>query len=102
MPDESGRTPLHGSETLSRAAGSAVPHPDEDDERRLVLSELVSRVLDKGVLLHGSVTIAVADIDLIVLELDVLLYAAESAVRRASAGLPRDADLPVPPPSHRE
>lgn len=98
-PDEPDRIPLHGRpETLARAAGSAVQPVEEYDGRRLVLSELVSRVLDKGVLLHGSVTIAVADIDLIVLELDVLLYAVESAVRRSS----RDAHIPVPPAHYSE
>lgn len=106
-PDESHRRPPRGlpPATIARAAGAAVPPPGTepgDDGERLVLSELVSRVLDKGVLLHGSVTIAVADIDLIQLELDVLLYAVESAVRRTARRSDPDADVPVLPPAAGE
>jgi gas vesicle structural protein len=48
----------------------------------LVLSDLISRVLDKGVVLSGDVVISIADIDLIKLELHLLLSGVESAVRR--------------------
>jgi hypothetical protein len=48
----------------------------------LVLSDLISRVLDKGVVLSGDVVISIADIDLIKLELRVLLSAVETAIRR--------------------
>jgi hypothetical protein len=50
----------------------------------LVLSDLISRVLDKGVVLSGDVVISIADIDLIKLELHVLLSAVESTLRRES------------------
>jgi gas vesicle structural protein len=50
----------------------------------LVLSDLISRVLDKGVVLSGDVVISIADIDLIKLELHVLLSAVETAIRRES------------------
>jgi len=38
-------------------------------------------VLDKGVVIGGTVTISVADIDLLVLDLRVLLTSVETAVR---------------------
>ena len=49
-----------------------------------MLSDLISRVLDKGVVLSGDVVISIADIDLIKLELHVLLSAVESTLRRES------------------
>jgi hypothetical protein len=53
-----------------------------DADEPLVLSDLISRVLDKGVVVSGDVLISVADIDLIRLELNVLLTAVETTVQR--------------------
>ncbi len=47
-----------------------------EDELRLV--ELVNRVLDKGVVVHGEVTISVAGVDLVFLGLDLLLSSIET------------------------
>ena len=57
-----------------------------DDNLRLV--ELLDRVLDKGVVLRGDVTISVAGIDLLYLELHVLLSSVETL--RARGGWPAD------------
>jgi hypothetical protein len=57
---------------------------DEDDEidtEQLVLGDLLNHVLDKGVVIGGSVTISVADIDLLVLDLRLLLTSIETAMR---------------------
>ena len=54
---------------------------DEIDTEQLVLGDLLNHVLDKGVVIGGTVTIAVADIDLVVLDLRVLLTSVETAVR---------------------
>ena len=51
-------------------------------DERLELADLLSHVLDKGVVLKGEVMLAVADIDLIRLDLGLLLTAVETAVRR--------------------
>ena len=80
--------------------------PDESSRRRqaisperirrhLELSELINRVLDRGVVIAGDVIISVADVDLIQLNLTVAIASVETgvAVRRKS-----DADLPVLPP----
>lgn len=72
--------------------------PDEptpiDDEllegERLVLGDLISRVLDKGLVVSGSVTISVADIDLVALDLRLLLSSVQTALERA--GQPRIPD----------
>ncbi|MBA3646256.1 MAG: gas vesicle protein K [Gemmatimonadaceae bacterium] len=55
---------------------------DELADERLDLSDLLSHVLDKGVVLKGEVMLAVADIDLIKLDLGLLLTAVESAMQR--------------------
>ena len=51
-------------------------------DERVDLSDLLSHVLDKGVVLKGEVMLAVADIDLIRLDLGLLLSAVETAIRR--------------------
>ena len=59
------------------------PSPDDEiDTEQLVLGDLLNHVLDKGVVIGGTVTISVADIDLLVLDLRVLLTSVETAVRR--------------------
>lgn len=73
---------------------------DDLDSGTLVLSDLVNRVLDKGVVISGHVTISIADIDLLELDLKLLLTSIETATRRNMrvAELPRDADTPLLPP----
>jgi hypothetical protein len=59
---------------------------------RIELSEVLSHLLDKGVVLRGEVMLAVADIDLVRLDLGLLLSAVESAIGRggdAGASSPR-------------
>ena len=69
------------------------------DHAPLELSDLINRVLDKGVVIAGSVTISVGDIDLIQLDLTVVLTAIQTARsterrRRATRENP-DADVSV-------
>ena len=54
---------------------------DEIDTEELVLGDLLNHVLDKGVVIGGTVTISVADIDLVMLDLRVLLTSVETAMR---------------------
>lgn len=49
------------------------------DNTPVELSDLINRVLDKGAVIAGSVTISVADIDLIQLDLTIVLTAIETA-----------------------
>jgi len=53
-------------------------------EPRVELSEMLSHILDKGVVLRGEVMLAVANIDLIKLDLGLLLTGVETALRRQS------------------
>jgi hypothetical protein len=55
---------------------------EPDESERLILSDLINRVLDKGVVISGHVTISVADIDLIALDLRVLITSIQTAVAR--------------------
>ena len=52
---------------------------DKDDE--LSLLETLDHVLDRGLVIAGEVTIAVADVDLIYLGLNVLLGSTEAVNR---------------------
>ena len=71
------------------------------DHAPLELSDLINRVLDKGAVIAGSVTISVGDIDLIQLDLTVVLTAIEtvrSAERRRRELQERaNANVPVLP-----
>jgi Gas vesicle protein len=60
-------------------------------EQRVTLVELVDRVLDKGVVISGDVTLAVADVDLVYLRLRALLASVASTEREGRTE-------PFPPP----
>jgi len=47
------------------------------EKREVTLLELVDRLLDRGVTLTGDITISIADVDLIVLGLRLMLASAE-------------------------
>jgi hypothetical protein len=63
----------------------------------LDLSDLLNTVLDRGAVVHGEVTIAVADIDLIKLNIGLLLQAVATAEQRMAAAPSRGAPAA---PSH--
>ncbi len=48
-------------------------------EKEVTLLDLLDRILNKGVILWGDVTVSVADVDLIYLGLKVLLTSVETA-----------------------
>lgn len=54
-------------------------------EKEVTLLDLLDRILDKGVILFGDVTISVADVDLIYVGLKVLLTSVEKAERMRMA-----------------
>ena len=60
------------------AAGPLAARSPEDE---ITLLELLDRVLDKGVVLSGEVTLSVADVDLVYVGLRVLLSSVEAADR---------------------
>jgi hypothetical protein len=70
-------------------------------EPRVELSEVLNHILDKGVVLKGEVMLAVADIDLIRLDLGLLLTAVESAMRVPRVPGARTLGLAAPRPESR-
>jgi hypothetical protein len=70
-------------------------------EPRIELSEVLNHILDKGVVLKGEVMLAVADIDLIQLDLGLLLTAVESAIRAPRVAGARTLGLAAPRPAAR-
>ena len=74
---------------------SGVPVSEGD---RVALVELVNRVVDKGVVLHGELTISVADVDLLFVGLQVLLCSAD----RLMAPLTLETRPAPPSPAGRE
>jgi hypothetical protein len=75
--------------------------PEEEDG--LVLSDLLSHVLDKGVVITGDVIISVTGIDLIAVSVSVLITAIETLERRGQGVSARlsamHGDLSVLPPA---
>ena len=69
-----------------------------DEPEQLVLSDLVNRVLDKGVVITANVTISIADIDLIQLDLRLLISSVAALTKRAEGGAKRG-DVSVRPDS---
>jgi gas vesicle structural protein len=65
---------------------------ESDDSEQLILSDLINRVLDKGIVISGHVTISVADIDLIALDLRLLITSIQTAIARRA-----DVDTPSAP-----
>jgi len=57
----------------------------------VTLLDLVDRVLNKGVILWGDITLSVADVDLIYLSLKVLLTSVEKAEEMKRVAVERHA-----------
>ena len=57
-------------------------------EKRVTLLDLLDRILDKGVVLRGDITLSVADVDLVYVGLRLLLSSVETVERmkRGAAG----------------
>ena len=75
------------------------------EEGNLILSDLVNRVLDTGVVISGHVLISIADIDLVALDLKLLITSIETATQkqvRLVNPQNANADAPVLPASSRK
>jgi hypothetical protein len=67
-------------ERTGMATAQGLAHLREEDHE-VTLLEVLDRVLNRGVVVTGDVTISVADIDLVYLHLRVLLSSVETAMR---------------------
>ena len=68
---------------LTRAETDRGSMLEDDEDEPLILSDLINRVLDKGVVITGEVTIAVAGVDLVRVDLRLLLVAVERLARKS-------------------
>ena len=64
---------------------STLEHPPLQEQ--VTLLELVDRVLNKGVVLSGDITLAVADVDLVYVGLRVLLSSVGTLDRLRAEGM---------------
>lgn len=74
---------------------------ERDDDEQLVLGDLLNHVLDKGLMISGQVTISIANIDLLFLDLRLILTSVQTALERGGLRVDRggDDDLSVLRPS---
>ncbi len=56
-------------------------HDEDLETEQLVLGDLLNHVLDKGVVITGSVTVSIAGIDLLLVDLRLLLTSVETSLR---------------------
>ena len=70
---------------------------DDLEAGNMVLSDLVNRVLDTGVVISGHVIVSIADIDLLAVDLRLLLTSIETAAQKQIGR--GNADAPVLPSS---
>ncbi len=72
-----------------------MPPLSSNDLERVSLCEALDRILHKGAVVVGDVTIAVADVDLVYLGLQVILTSIETALEAKNAlALQPDAGAP--------
>jgi len=86
------KVPAHNRVPMSIESntGNRPPRASElglEDTERISLCEVLDRVLNKGVVVTGDVTISVADIDLIYLGLQIVLSSIESLRQGPSRAL---------------
>jgi hypothetical protein len=71
-----------------------------DESEQVVLSDLINRVLDKGVVISSNIMISIADIDLIQLDLRLLISSVAALSKRPTEkGIKKFGNLPLRPPS---
>jgi hypothetical protein len=73
--------------TDSVAARDRYDLADHEEVEQLVLSDLINRVLDKGVVISANVMISIADIDLVQLDLRLFLTSVATRDSRADVSL---------------
>jgi gas vesicle structural protein len=82
LPDDSG--PLEGRDALAAELDFWESSLESGEGTSLV--DLINRVLDKGVVITGHVTISVAGVDLVYLGLNAVLTSVSGARRRVREG----------------
>ncbi len=73
--------PLCGIRSPMPASNNAILTPAQGPEQEASLLEVLDHVLNAGIVLHGSVVISIAGVDLIYLGLNAILTSVETALR---------------------
>ena len=60
--------------------------PTTDFDRRITLLDLVDRLVGKGIVIRGDITLAIADIDLIYISLQALISSVSTLEGREMEG----------------
>lgn len=76
-------------ETIAGQAGCAPELRELDESERVSVCEVLDRVLNKGVVVAGEVTISVAGVDLLYLGLQLVLTSIETARASLRNGQPQ-------------
>jgi gas vesicle structural protein len=71
----------------SRARQASVLERRRRSDRDIALVDLVDRLLDGGVVIHGDITLAVADVDLLYVGLRALVASVETIERETGVSL---------------
>lgn len=73
-------------------SGGRGPHEVDlgDESEQLVLSDLINRVLDKGIVITANVQISIADINLVQLDLRLFLTSVATQDKRANVSVRSD------------
>jgi hypothetical protein len=85
------RSPFAATQSLAsqRAGASGTPplaRRPAGLERPVSLSEVLDRVLNKGVVVAGEIVISVADVDLVYVGLNLLVSSVETALDQCARG----------------
>ena len=73
---------MNGQDIQQTAEKIPEPSAEPSPQEKITLLELLDRVLDKGVVLSGDITLSVADVDLVYVGLRLLLSSVEAARRQ--------------------
>src|ERR1700734_464855 len=80
--DRGRRIPLWGSMSSN---GEAITTLSLDGDNEISLLEILDHVLNSGVVIHGSIVISLAGVDLVYLGLNVILTSVETALRNMNS-----------------
>ena len=86
------RAPAFAGQHARGDVASAAVRDEAALQKEVTLLELLDRVLDKGVVLTGDITLSVADVDLVYVGLRVLLSSVDAAQRQRAGGDARTRD----------
>ena len=69
---------------IESSKADAILNPAQSGEQEASLLDILDHVLNAGVVLHGSIVISVAGVDLVYLGLNAVLTSVETALKQLS------------------